>query len=210
MYAAGHLALGYLTGITTSKLVRRTVHLPLLLLIVILPDLDYILPGVPRRGPTHSLVVQGVAAIPFILIYRRRALPYLIALWGHSVSDLFDVAGVQLFWPVSTYNHPVIPYQIIRQTDPYLVPIEALLTGATVIGMVFTGSFWQLMKRDLTTLFLLGPLGALAVSSQIFRLPTVLVVSQVILFAVFTIPLIQLIRHYIASPHLTDTSTGTC
>jgi membrane-bound metal-dependent hydrolase YbcI (DUF457 family) len=207
MYAAGHLALGYLMGFATSKVVRRTVHLPLLFLVAILPDIDYLLPDVMHRGPTHSLVLHTILAIPFLLIYRRRALPYLVALWGHGISDLFDIAGVQLFWPLSTYNHPLIPYRIILQTDPLLVPAEVFLTGSALLVMVGAGSFWRLMAPDLTVLFLLGPMGALAASLRIFRLPSVLIASQWIIIGVFTLSFLQFIRYCIMPPYSTDTSS---
>jgi membrane-bound metal-dependent hydrolase YbcI (DUF457 family) len=199
MLAAGHLALGYLMGSGSAKLLNRSVHLPLLFLIAVLPDLDFLLPGIPHRGATHSLILQGIVAIPFLWVYRRRALPYLGALWVHSISDLFDVAGVQLFWPLSTYNHPILPYAIVTQTDPFLVPVEALLAGVAFLLIIRTRAYRRLMTYDRSTLGLLVPLGALGGSLGVLwylaryaRISAmVLLLPQLAFLVLFTLPLLQ-------------------
>ena len=191
MFAAGHLALGYLMGVVTGKAVKRSVHLPLLLFIAVLPDFDYLLPGISHRGATHSLIVQGVLAIPFLLRYRWRALPYLTALWGHSLSDLFDVAGVLLFWPLSSSNHPLIPWPLVRQLDPYLIPTEVVLTGLALIVLFHTQGFKQLLVPRRSVLLLVGPLGALAASIIGFRLSGSLLLAQASLLLVCVLPLLR-------------------
>jgi membrane-bound metal-dependent hydrolase YbcI (DUF457 family) len=193
MYAAGHLALGYLVGSATSKLLKRSVYLPLLLLIAVLPDLDYLLPEIGRRSITHSLIVQGAIALPFLLTYRRRAVPYLLAIWSHSIIDLFNVAGVQLVWPLSTYNHPIIPYPIVRQVDPYMGWSEVLLAGLAFVLMITTRVVPRMATRNPMTLLLTGPVTALLFSLGAFTLSLTLRVAQL----AFLILLSWSLLHYL-------------
>jgi membrane-bound metal-dependent hydrolase YbcI (DUF457 family) len=198
MYAAGHLALGYLVGSATSKLLKRSVHLSLLFLIAVLPDIDYVLPEIGRRSVTHSLLVQGVIALPFLLKYRRRAVPYLLAGWSHSLIDLLNVAGVQLIWPISTYNHPFIPYPIVRQVDPYMGWGEVLLVGLAIAVMVRTRVVHRLATPNTTTLLLLlGPMMALLFSVAAFPLSLSLRVAQFSVLILFVWPLLQSFWHVV-------------
>ena len=106
MFAIGHFALGYLSGKSSSKLLRTKINLPLLLAVSIIPDVDLLLEVINptvfmHRGLTHSLVTFTVFMIPFFIIYRRQAVPYYAALLSHSlIGDLFT-GGVGLFWPIS-------------------------------------------------------------------------------------------------------------
>jgi len=57
MFAVGHVALGYLTGKATSKLLNARINIPLLFFASNIPDIDFLL-GLEHRGTTHSLIVQ--------------------------------------------------------------------------------------------------------------------------------------------------------
>jgi membrane-bound metal-dependent hydrolase YbcI (DUF457 family) len=193
MLAAGHLALGLLAGLVVSKLLKRPLHLPLLLLLVVLPDLDYLLPGIAHRGPTHSMVVQGLFALPFLYRYRWDAVSYLVAVWSHGFSDLFNVAGVQYFWPLSMYNHPIIPYTLVRRLDHHLITAEVLLAGLAVLVLLGTHLRRSLLTVNKWTLLLLGPLGALGASLRMSTLSRILVIPQLLLIGVLAIPLLLLV-----------------
>ena len=191
MYAAGHLALGFLVGMATSKLLRRSVYLPLLFLVVVLPDIDYLLPEIGRRTVTHSVIVQTLIALPFLVIYKRRALPYLLAVWSHSLIDLANVAGVQLFWPLSTYNHPIIPYPTVRQLDPWMGWGEVLLAGTAFIILLLTHRISRITPSTTTTLLLLVPLMALLFSLIGFRLSLTLRLAQLAFLITLSWPLLR-------------------
>jgi membrane-bound metal-dependent hydrolase YbcI (DUF457 family) len=191
MYAAGHLALGYLVGMATSQLLKRRVYIPLLFLVAVLPDIDYLLPDIGRRSITHSLIVQGVIALPLLVRYRRRALPYLLAVWSHSLIDLANVAGVQLFWPLSTYNHPIIPYATVRQLDPWMGWGEVLLAGTAFILLLLTHRIPRITPSTTATLLLLGPLMALLFSLIAFRLSFTLRLAQLTFLITFSWPLLR-------------------
>lgn len=81
-----------------------------------LPDVDHRLPGIPHRGPTHSLafaaLVGGVFGGAVLLGGRTLGVadPVGVAILAagvgvfgvcaHLLGDVLTPAGVQLFWPV--------------------------------------------------------------------------------------------------------------
>ena len=81
-----------------------------------LPDVDHRLPGIPHRGPTHSLtfavLVGGGLGGAALLGGRALGVPdptglavlaAAVGVFGvcaHLLGDVLTPAGVQLFWPV--------------------------------------------------------------------------------------------------------------
>src|SRR5512135_1575536 len=101
------MALAYLLGKGSSKPLHVKFNVPLLLVLSILPDIDIVYDFITgsdlHRGPTHSIVVAVLAFIPFLIIYRKKAIPYFLALISHSLIADFLIGGqLQLFWPFST------------------------------------------------------------------------------------------------------------
>ena len=106
MFAVGHMAIAYLLGKGSSKALHVGLNIPILLVLSILPDIDIVfdfLTGAQiHRGPTHSLVFAVLLFIPIFLYYRKRAVPYFLALISHSViADYFIGGQLQLLWPLS-------------------------------------------------------------------------------------------------------------
>jgi membrane-bound metal-dependent hydrolase YbcI (DUF457 family) len=196
MLGAGHLALGYIAGTLTAKVTRSSINLPLLLFIAVIPDIDYLFPDIGRRTITHSLLVQLVIASPFLIKYRQHAIPYLGALISHDVIDLFNVAGVQLLWPISTYNHPIIPYRIISQVAPYMEVVELGIALFVFIVMIVTGVVQQMGTSHGQILLLLGSLGSLAASIiavRVFMLPLFLSLAQLSFIVLLSWPILRYI-----------------
>ena len=102
MYAVGHFALGYLTGKIASKALKVNVNLPLLFFASVLPDIDLLIPGLEHRGPIHSVIFFSVLFVPLLLLYRKIAVPYFVAVLQHLLIGDFLTGGAQLLWPVST------------------------------------------------------------------------------------------------------------
>lgn len=103
MFSVGHLAFGYLSGRVSSKLLNVNVDISLLFLASILPDVDLIIPGVEHRGPIHSILILFLVFVPVLITYKKRAIPYFIALAQHSlIGDSLTAGGVQLLWPITT------------------------------------------------------------------------------------------------------------
>src|SRR3989337_3493155 len=115
LFAVGHMALAYLLGKASAKPLKININIPLIMVLSIIPDID-ILAGVDEihRGPTHSVIAALLVFVPFFVVYRRKAVPYFLALVSHGlIGDLLIRRDVQLLWPITTQNislSPVIPY----------------------------------------------------------------------------------------------------
>ena len=107
LFAVGHIALAYLLGKGTSKVLKTQIFIPVILVLSILPDIDLIFDFIIgtniHRGPFHSVVVAALIFIPFFVKYRKIAFSYFLALISHSLIGDFIVGGnLQLLWPLST------------------------------------------------------------------------------------------------------------
>jgi len=95
-----------------------------LLWLAMLPDVDHRIPGIPHRGPTHSVLFAGLvggvfavagAAVETAAVGVRPpvALPLLgfaigaLAVLAHLLGDALTPAGVNFLWPVSTRTYTV-------------------------------------------------------------------------------------------------------
>jgi membrane-bound metal-dependent hydrolase YbcI (DUF457 family) len=117
------MAIAYLLGKGSSKALRTKLNIPILLVLSILPDVDIIYDFINgteiHRGPTHSIVVAALAFIPIFIIYRKKAIPYFLALISHPLLGDFFIGGkLQLFWPLSTNQ-----YDFTSLADPTLASL---------------------------------------------------------------------------------------
>jgi len=103
LFAVGHIAFGYITGKTSAKLLKTNLNLPLILTLSVLPDIDlFFFKFTQHRGPTHSIITALIIFIPFLIIYRKKAIPYFIALAQHGlIGDYIGGGDVQLLWPIA-------------------------------------------------------------------------------------------------------------
>jgi membrane-bound metal-dependent hydrolase YbcI (DUF457 family) len=106
MFAIGHFALGYLFGKGSAKALKTSLSVPLMLAISVLPDIDLFLQQANsnlfmHRGATHSLVTLTVLLIPFLIVYRKRAIPYYAVLLSHILIGDFFTGGIEIFWPLT-------------------------------------------------------------------------------------------------------------
>jgi membrane-bound metal-dependent hydrolase YbcI (DUF457 family) len=158
MWAVGHLALGYLTGKTTSKLLGVSVNIPLLLFVSILPDFDMLTPFLIHRGPTHSLVVYALISIPFFVLFGKKTIIYFVALSQHALLGDFlangGMSGVQLLWPISATWYTT-PFYITTLTLVYFEWILFLLSTALIVKM---GDLQKLFKPHPFNLVLTVPI----------------------------------------------------
>ncbi len=207
MFAVGHFALGYLTGKGSSKLLGTQVSLPLLLVASIIPDIDLALDIVNptvfmHRGPLHSIITFTLFMIPFFVIYRKKALPYYIALLSHSLlGDLFT-GGIEMLWPISTqwFGDGVQVYSLPSITA------ELILFAIGLAVMLRTKDLQSLWKPRLTNLLLIVPLGAII--GPILQLgakpegsaPALLVIPSLFWAAVFSYSLFSELVRQIEKP----------
>ncbi len=106
LFAVGHMAIAYLLGKGSSKVLRTKLNIPILLVLSILPDIDiiydYLIGAEIHRGPTHSLLFAVVIFTPFFIYYRKKAIPYFLSLISHSLlADFFIGGQLRLLWPIT-------------------------------------------------------------------------------------------------------------
>lgn len=145
-FAVGHLALGYLTGKASARLLNVNMNIPLALTLSILPDVDLLLtPMLQHGGPTHSVILYLAMAFPAFLVWKKQTIPYLAALASHPLLGDYLTRpskgpGVQLFFPLtSTW---------------YAVGLEATSVMFAYLELVLFTLFIALVlkTKDITTL----------------------------------------------------------
>lgn len=199
MFAVGHIALGYLSCKTASKLLRVKINIPLLFLASVLPDIDLIL-GLEHRGPTHSIIVYAIAFLPIFLVYGKRCLPILVALTQHSLmGDVLTGGGVQILWPVTSQWYGL---QICMASD-----LSISMEWATFL--LFLVLFWKindarsLLKGHKLNLLLTIPVFAIVLPAFLgfpMAVPVALVVPHLILLAILAIPIITGVKRTLRDP----------
>jgi len=98
---------GYIIGKSSSSLLRVYSNPYLLLFVAALPDIDLLLGivGIQHRTWTHSLLVWSVLFTPLFVIYRKRSIPYFIALVQHFLfGDAVVGSWNRPLWPISQFN----------------------------------------------------------------------------------------------------------
>jgi len=146
MYAVGHLALGYLSGKASSKLLDVDVQIPLLFLVAVIPDVDLFIPILVHRGSTHSLLVSALPFIPLFFLYKRRVVPYFVALIQHPLmGDYLAGGGVRLFWPLTGQSYGLA----IPIGSPINIAFEWVLFAVSILAMVEMGDLQMVFKLGL-------------------------------------------------------------
>jgi membrane-bound metal-dependent hydrolase YbcI (DUF457 family) len=168
------MAIAYLLGKGSSKKLRVNLKIPILLVLSILPDVDIIydfLTGSQiHRGPTHSIVVATIAFIPIFIIYRKKALPYFLALISHPlIGDFFIGGKLQLFWPFSTaqYGLHELGSYYIAITDPVNIALEVSLFVIATLVLYKSGDWKVFFKSNKTNLVLIIPIATVLLPSTI-------------------------------------------
>jgi len=187
LFAIGHFAIGYLTEKASAKTLKVQLNMPLLLAASVIPDIDLLLRFIEHRGPTHSLVTIIALTVPFLIYYRKAAIPYTVALASHSlIGDLFT-GGTQLFWPLSTEWVGALNIDVNSLTNSLL---ELTLFLISIAIMFKTGDLRKIAK-DKHKVALLLPFGAVigpmlaAGRGAEYALPILLVIPSLFCLALF-------------------------
>ncbi len=184
MYAVGHFALGYLTGKIASKSLAVKINLPLLFLASVFPDIDLLIPGLEHRGPLHSVIVFCFLFIPMFLLYKKRAVPYFVAVIQHSIIGDFLTGGTQLLWPVSLGMYG-LGIGIDSLTN---IALEWVLFIISIIIMFKAKDMLSLLKRHPSNLILFIPLMTVLLPSVItfpLYVPLVLLIPHLVYLVLF-------------------------
>lgn len=168
------MAIAYLLGKGSSKSLRVKLNIPILLVLSILPDVDIIYDFLTgsgiHRGPTHSIVVAAIAFIPLFLIYRKKAIPYFLALISHPlIGDFFIGGKLQLFWPLSTneYGLHELGSYYIDIFSPVNIALEVSLFVIATLVLYKTGDWKAFFTSNKTNLILIIPIATVLLPSTI-------------------------------------------
>jgi hypothetical protein len=180
MFPVGHLCWGYISGRATSYLMKVDCNLPLLFLVSVAPDIDFLIPGLTHRTITHSVVIYVLFSIPLFFKYGRKTFPYLMAVCSHSFADYLG-APTESLWPFYT---PAF-YPIIR------VALTVTITNFELIGFLI--SIPYMFKTEDLTRRLLKPHFA----NFLLAIPSIEILG-VLLFGFefpYPVPLVLIVPH---------------
>lgn len=186
MFIAGHLAWGYVLGKFTSDLMKVKCSLPLLFLLSIAPDFDFVL-GLPHRTVTHSVIVYFLFSLPFFVKYGTKIFPYLITISSHSFLDYLQGPTLS-FWPFPTPAY----YPIIDLA--YAITITNLELIGFLISILYMFKSGDLRERLLKPHFLnfllsipvVVLLGVFLFGFELKPLPPVLLVPHLTYLMIFS------------------------
>jgi hypothetical protein len=156
MYLVGQMAGGYIFGRSIARPLKTKVTAPVLLFCGTISDADVGLKlfGIEHATWTHSLVVLGIVFLIPLAIWKRRSIPYLVAVVQESAFGDTLIGSDPWFFPLSTKKYGLnIPYG-----SDFDVAVETLLLAGFVIFAVLNGDFKDMFsatnyKANLTSLF---------------------------------------------------------
>jgi membrane-bound metal-dependent hydrolase YbcI (DUF457 family) len=196
-FAVGHMALAYLLGKASAKLLKVNINIPLILVLSIIPDIDilfdFLFNSDMHRGPTHSIIVAIVVFIPFFLLYRQRATPYFAALASHSLIGDFLIGGqLQLLWPLSTneFGAHELGFPYINIYNPINVALEFTLFAIALAVMLKTRDLFHFFRNSKLNLILIIPIFTVLLPTFIsypLRVPLLLILPHLFYLIIFSI-----------------------
>ncbi len=192
MFAVGHIALGYILAKGSSKLVGTKIILPIIIVLSIIPDIDILTPFIQHRGLTHSILLALALFIPVFIAWRKRTLPYFIALVQHSLlGDYLGGGGLKLLWPLTntTYGLRID----IRGATNIVIELFAFLVALFVL--LRTRDLFRLFEPRMLNLILVVPTAAvlLPLLAFPFPVPPVLIIPHLVFLAIFLISMLAYI-----------------
>jgi membrane-bound metal-dependent hydrolase YbcI (DUF457 family) len=198
------MAIAYLLGKASGRLLKVNFNIPLILTLSIIPDIDiifqFLLNSPVHRGPTHSIVIAILAFIPFFLLYRQKATPYFAALASHSlIGDFFIGGQLQLLWPLSTNEYGLhelgLPY--ISIYNPVDIALEFTLFAIALIIMFKTRDIFRFFRNSKLNLILVIPIFTVLLptfASYPLYVPILLVFPHMFYLVLFSISVLIVVR----------------
>jgi len=145
----GHFALGYIISKATVKITETKLNIPLVITLSVIPDIDILIPFLEHRGPAHSIITLFMVFIPIFAIYRKKAIPYFLALIQHPlIGDYITGGRIQLLWPLTTQYYGM-EICIKSQTNITLEWIVFLTSIIIMLKAKDTVTFFQPHKSNL-------------------------------------------------------------
>ena len=204
MFAVGHMALAYLISKPTASRLKLGLSIPTALVLSIIPDIDILAGEGFHRGPTHSLIAATLVFIPLFYLYRKKALPYLLALISHSlIGDLIVGGGIQLFWPIYLNEVSISPpLPKIAITSPTNIALELILFTAASIIMLKAGDFRTFLQPHKSNLLLTIPVATVLLPTFLsypLTVPTALIPPHLFYLILFIISVLIIVFRKISA-----------
>jgi len=196
-FAVGHMALAYLLGKSSAKFLKVNFNIPLILVLSLIPDADILLNGVIElhRGPTHSLIVALIIFIPFFAIYRRKAIPYFLALVSHAVIADFLIGGnLMLFWPLTSQLFGL--NDCICISSFVNITLEWTLFTVSTLIMFKTGDLSFFFQNHKSNLLLAIPIGTVLLPTCVsypLQVPLLMIPPHAFYLVLFSIAVLTVI-----------------
>ncbi len=190
------MALAYLLGKISATRLKVNMNVPAILVLSIIPDID-ILFGMDQfhRGPTHSAVVAFLVFIPAFILYRRRAVPYFLALLSHGLIGDFIIGGkVELLWPITNRQFSLTPWlPKIDINSPINVALELSLFIVATIVMFRARDLRLFFRGGESNLLLAIPIATVLLPTVLaypLQVPILLVPPHVFYLLLFTVAIL--------------------
>jgi membrane-bound metal-dependent hydrolase YbcI (DUF457 family) len=153
--------LGYILGKASAKPLKTNLNVPLAVTLAVIPDLDILLENVnglaqilPHRGPMHSFLAMLIVFIPIFAVYRKKAIPYFIALVQHPlIGDYLTGGKLQLFWPITSQQFGTATSIFSTQN----ITLELMLFVSSIALLLVTRDLFVLFQPHRSNLILAIP-----------------------------------------------------
>jgi hypothetical protein len=166
LFFLGHMAWAYVWAVIFAGKRRGKLFIPAILMLGVMPDIDILLRGfgVVHHTFTHSLFFWFVIFAPFLAVFRRKLIPYFVAVVQHFAFGDFLVGHVMIFWPFSS------SYFGLNIAMPSVLDVAletaGLLLAAGII--IFNGDLRRLLSIDMRNIPMFLPFLALLTSMLFF------------------------------------------
>jgi len=156
------MAWAYVWALMFAGKRRGKLFIPAVLMLGVMPDVDLLLEdfGVVHHTFTHSLFFWFTLFAPFMLVSRRKVIPYFVAVVQHFAFGDFFVGKVMLFWPFSPL------YLGFKLTMPSILGVTLEIAGLLLATRIiyFNGDLKRLLTVDTHNTPMFFPLFALLTS----------------------------------------------
>lgn len=206
MFAVGHMSLAYLLAKASGKLFKVNFNVPVILTLSVIPDIDiilgFLLESDIHRGPTHSIVTAILIFIPFLVLYRQKAVPYFVALLSHSLIADFLIGGqLQLLWPITAREFGIteLGFPYINIYNPINIALEFTLFAIAIIVMLKTRDLFHFFRNNRITVLLAMPIFTIllpTLASYPLYVPIELVIPHVFYLILFSISYLVVLRGF--------------
>lgn len=181
-------------GKASSTMFKVDVNIPLLFVASIIPDIDLLIPWIEHRGPLHSIILLSLVSIPLIMVWKRKAIPYVAVLISHPLlgdylTSTCRVQGIQLFFPLSESWF----YVGLQAPNMAFVFLEVALFGLMLLLLVKTKDIEFFIQPHSSNLLLAVPIATalLPVFTRFpIPVPTTLIIPHLALIILLSIPIL--------------------